>query len=198
MKTSSSISASGNAIREGSEMEIRICGYLSASWLLEQEPKQWHALVMLDSLTKPTSFVESHALSHLYLHFDDINTPQAGKQVPTSLLVERGLEFGQAKEKLLVVCRAGQSRSAAMAYLICCQQQGSVQAVQVLNPTRHSPNRRVIEIGDALLGDLDILDQFEKWRERHHLINLSDYYDEMEKEFDALTAQGAQNKIISS
>jgi predicted protein tyrosine phosphatase len=179
-------------------MEIRICGYLPASWLLEQEPKQWHALVILDSVIRPTNFVESHALSHLYLHFDDIETPQAGKQVPTSRLIEQGLEFGRAKDRLLVSCRAGQSRSTAMAYLICCQEQGPLQALQLLNPTRHRPNRRVIEIGDALLGDPEILNRFDNWRTEHSAIKLSDYYDDLEKEIDALMDQGAQNRITTS
>ena len=40
-------------------MEIRIGGYLEASFLLEREPKQWHALVMLDSGKEPTDFVQA-------------------------------------------------------------------------------------------------------------------------------------------
>lgn len=35
-----------------------------------------------------------------------------------------------------------------------------------------------------------VLDQFDDWRRRHVHIKLSDYYDELEKEFDALEAQG--------
>jgi hypothetical protein len=82
-----------------------------------------------------------------------------------------------------------------MAYLICCQERGPAEAVKLLDATRHRPNRRVIEIGDALLGDPEILDQFQAWQERHSHIKLSDYYDQLEKEFDALEAQGARDRI---
>jgi predicted protein tyrosine phosphatase len=176
-------------------MEMRILGYVAASLLLEKEPKQWHALVLLDSGQKSTPFVEAHAPSHLYLHFDDIEQPQVGKQLPTALLIEQGLEFAKGKEKLLVTCRAGQGRSVAMAYLICCQERGVVEAVRLLDPTRHRPNRRVVEIGDALLGNPDILDRFTEWQDRHRHIKLSDYYDQLEKELDALEEQGARDLI---
>jgi hypothetical protein len=53
----------------------------------------------------------------------------------------------------------------------------------------------VIELGDALLGNPDILDGFDQWRARHSHIKLSDYYDQLEKEFDALEANGAKNRI---
>jgi predicted protein tyrosine phosphatase len=145
-------------------MEIRALGYVAASLLLEQEPDQWHALILLDSGKKPTGFVAAHARSHLYLHFDDIEQPQAGKQLPTPHFIKQGLEFAQGKDKLLVSCRAGQGRSVAMAYLVCCQAKGVAEAVQLLDPTRHRPNRRIIEIGDALLGNPDILDRFRQWQ----------------------------------
>jgi predicted protein tyrosine phosphatase len=176
-------------------MDIRICGYAPASWLLEQEPNQWHALIILDSGQTPTGFVEAQARSHLYLHFDDIESPQAGKQPPTSLLVGQGLAFAHGKDKLLVGCRAGQGRSVAMAYLICCQEKSPAEALKLLDATRHRPNRRVIEIGDALMGDPEILDGFKVWQDRHSHIKLSDYYDELEKELDALEAQGARDRI---
>src|SRR5262245_44410735 len=164
-------------------MEIRICGYVAASLLLEQEPKQWHTLVVLDSGKRPTDFVEAHALSHLYLNFDDIEQPHSSKQPPTSALIAQGLEFARGKEKLLVSCRAGRGRSTGMAYLICCQERGVAEAIQLLDPTRHRPNRLVIALGDALLGNPDVLARFDEWRDRHRDIRLSDYDDRLEKEF---------------
>jgi hypothetical protein len=41
----------------------------------------------------------------------------------------------------------------------------------------------------------EILERFDEWRANHSHIRLSDYYDEMEKEMDALEAQGATDKI---
>jgi predicted protein tyrosine phosphatase len=175
-------------------MELRILGYVAASLLLAQEPKQWHALVLLDSGKKPTGFVEAHALSHLYLYFDDIEHPYAGKQLPTERLVEQGLQFARGKEKLLAICRAGRGRSVAMGSLIGCQEWGAEAAVKLLDPTRHRPNRLVVEIGKQLLGDLAVLRRFTEWRGRHP-VRLSDYWDQCEREFDALEAEGARDRI---
>src|SRR5262249_22521445 len=61
--------------QEGMGVEIRIGSYVTASFLLEREPNQWHALVVLDSGNEATDFVKAHACSHLYLRFDDIEEP---------------------------------------------------------------------------------------------------------------------------
>src|SRR3954454_4806568 len=103
-------------------MEIRIAGYLTASLLLEQEPSQWHALVLLDSTKHATDFVRDHARTHLYLRFDDVEAPRGNKQVPTRNQVAKALEFARGKDKLLVSCRAGRGRSVALAYLIACRE----------------------------------------------------------------------------
>jgi predicted protein tyrosine phosphatase len=176
-------------------MEIRIAGYVPASFLLEREPNQWHALVVLDSGKQATTFVREHARSHLFLHFDDIEQPHGAKQAPTSLLIEQALAFVKGKDKLLVSCRAGQGRSVAMAYLACCQERSVAEALTLLDPTRHRPNRLVISLGDALLGQPDVLDHFDDWRRGNAHVRLSDYYDRLEKELDDLEAQGARDRI---
>lgn len=176
-------------------MEIRVGSYVAASLLLEREPDRWHTLVVPDSRSQATDFVETHASSYLYLRFDDVEEPRANKQTATSVLIEQGLAFARGKDRLLVSCRAGQSRSVALAYLIACREHGAQKALELLNPTRHMPNRLVVTIGDALLEGSDVLQQYDEWRRRHSHIRLSDFYGEMEKEFDALEAQGAVNKI---
>jgi predicted protein tyrosine phosphatase len=176
-------------------MEIRIAGYVAASHLLAQEPHQWHAIVMLDSGEEATGFVQTHARSHLYLRFDDVEEHRANRQSPSKGLIEQALEFAKGKDKLLVCCRAGQARSVALAYVIACRERGVQEALKLLNPTRHRPNRLVVTIGDAVLGVPAVLDEFDEWRRRHADIRLSDYYDEIEREFEALEAQGASNKI---
>jgi len=186
----------GNCVaQEQIAMEIRIGNYVAASLLLDREPDRWHALVVLDSGKQATEFVKKHARSYLYLRFDDIDQPRANKEMPSKSMIEQGLAFATGKDKLLVSCRAGQGRSVALAYLIACKEHGVQKAVGLLNPTRHRPNRLVVTIGDTLLEVPEMLDQFDEWRRRHAHIQLSDYYDEMEKEFDALEAQGATNRI---
>jgi len=176
-------------------VEIRIGGYLAASFLLEREPKQWHALVLLDSGKEPTDFVQRHALSHLYLWFDDVEESRANKQPPTRAQIEQALAFARGKDKLLVTCRAGQGRSVATAYLICCQERGVAEAIELLDPTRHRPNRLMVALGDALMDLPDVMDQFDEWRRRHAHIQLSDYYDQLEKEYEALQSRGTSNRI---
>lgn len=176
-------------------MEIRIGGYLATSHLLEREPNQWHAIVMLDSSLEVTDFVQVHTRSHLYLRFDDVEDQRPNKQAPTKRLIEDALAFARGKDKLLVCCRAGQARSVALAYVISCREHGVTEALQLLNPTRHRPNRLVVALGDAVLGIPAVLDQFDEWRRRHAHVRLADYFDEIEKEFEALEAQGASNRI---
>jgi predicted protein tyrosine phosphatase len=176
-------------------VELRIGGYIAASHLLEREPGQWHALIILDSGRVVTDFVKAHARSNCFLRFDDVEGPRANKEVPTRRAIEQGLLFAKGKDKLLVSCRAGQGRSAALAYLICCQEHGVAEALKLLNPTRHRPNRLVVSLGDGLLEAPEVLDRFDDWRRLYAHIRLSDYFEEIEKELDALEAQGASNKI---
>jgi hypothetical protein len=101
------------------------------------------------------------------------------------------------KDKVLVSCRAGQGRSAALAYLIACQDRTPAEAITLLDATRHSPNRLVVKIGATALGDLTILDRFDEWRRNNSRIRLSDHYDEIEAEFDELERQGARDLITT-
>src|SRR5437870_5414463 len=105
-------------------MTIIARGYLPASFLLEREPGRWHALVILDSGKRPTDFVKTHAQSYCYLSFDDVEQAMPSKQQPTEALIRQGMAFAKGKEPLLVVCRAGQGRSVALSYVICCQERG--------------------------------------------------------------------------
>jgi predicted protein tyrosine phosphatase len=178
-------------------VEIRVGGYLAASFVLEQEPNQWHTIVVLDSEMRATDFVKSHARSCCYLWFDDVESPRPGKEQPSKVMIEQGLNFARGKDKLLVSCRAGQGRSVALAYLVGCQEYGAERAVELLNPTRHRPNRLVVTIGSSLLETPEVLGRFDEWRRQHSHIQLSDYYDEIEREFEALEAQGASNRICS-
>lgn len=69
------------------------------------------------------------------------------------------------------------------------------EAIGHLDPTRHRPNRLVVTLGDAILDEPGVLAAFDGWRAEHAGVRLSDYYDQMEQEFDALEAQGAVDRI---
>ncbi|MBY0459271.1 MAG: hypothetical protein K2V38_18230 [Gemmataceae bacterium] len=178
-------------------MELRVAGYVAASFLLEREPGRWHTLVALDSDKQPTDFLPRHARSHLCLRFDDIEEPRPPLVPPTASQVAEAIGFAKEKGELLVSCRAGRGRSVALAYLILFHARGPAEAVAFLDPTRHRPNRRVVELGDALLDSPGALAAFDDWKAAHARVRLSDYYDEMEREFNALEAQGAANRLCS-
>lgn len=181
-----------------SEMEIRIANYVTASSMMEREPKAWNVIALLDSGTTATDFLTTHSQSSLCLWFDDIESTRANRLLPSREQVERALDFASDKPRLLVSCRAGQGRSAALAYVVGCQNLKVEQALKLLNPKRHLPNRRIVALGDGLLATSEALVKFDVWKLQHAHVRLSDYYDEMERELDGLEAQGATNRICTS
>lgn len=177
-------------------MEIRICSYLLASYVLQADPSAWDALVILDSNVKPTEFVDSHTRRRSYLWFDDIEQSIVNRRVVTSEQIAEGLEFATGSSRLLVCCRAGQSRSAALAYVIACREFGAQSAIELLDPRRHIPNRLVVRLGAVSLNSHSVFRVFDNWRETHRHIALSDYYNEIASEIDNLAARGVVDRIV--
>ena len=178
-------------------MKIVIRNYLAGSFLLEQEPLVWDAIVILDSGLMETDFVSINARRHLYLRFDDVvAAATTSKRPPTISDIRKTMDFATNSENLLVSCRAGQSRSVAIAFLIAFQQMGSAAALSLLNPKRHSPNSLIVKLGEQLVDDPMLLSTFNDWRDKNQQIRLSDYVDDIEREFDELERLGAKNRII--
>ena len=183
---------------EKDAMKIVIRNYLAASFLLEQEPLVWDAIVILDSGLMETDFVATNSRGHFYLRFDDVVAATTSKRPPTISDIRKAMDFATNSENLLVSCRAGQSRSVATAFLIAFQQMGSIAALSLLNPKRHSPNSLIVKLGEQLIDDPMLLSTFNDWRDRNQGIRLSDYVDDIEREFDELERLGAKNLIIRS
>lgn len=179
-------------------MRIVIRNYLSGSDLLDREPDTWDAIVILDPGLRPTEFVERRAKRHIYLHFDDVASEISGRRTPTVWDVRAAIDFATNSESLMVCCRAGQSRSAAMAFVICHHCTGPEAARRLLDPRRHSPNALIVQLGAQELGDPTIVLNHETWLEDNRHVVLSDHFDDIEREFDALEARGAQNLIVDS
>jgi predicted protein tyrosine phosphatase len=176
-------------------MNIVIRNYLAGSLLLEQEPRIWDAIVVLDSELSPTEFVARQANRHLYLRFDDVKADVRGKRTPKADDIQAALEFAESSENLMVCCRAGQSRSAAIGFVICAKRLGINSALQLLDPRRHTPNPLIVSLGEKLVGDSMLMSAFERWRSDNAHVRLSDYIDVIEREFDELENQGARNRI---
>jgi predicted protein tyrosine phosphatase len=95
----------------------------------------------------------------LPLSFSDIwddFTVVGGAEMPQRDHVERALEFAKGKDRLLVHCNGGVSRSSAIAFLVACQEWDLNRALSILNFNLHWPNQRVIELGTEILSDLSI------------------------------------------
>ncbi|WP_442484162.1 hypothetical protein [Aeoliella sp. SH292] len=176
-------------------MKIAIRSYLAGSYLLETEPHQWSTIAILDSSMKHSKFIGDYSKNHLYLTFDDIVLNELGKKTVDASHLERALAFAKNADNLLVCCRAGQSRSAATAFILSYALQGKEFALALLNPKRHVPNSFVVEQGARLLGKPEILHLFQAWRDEHRSVRLVDHYDEIEAEVMELERQGAQDRI---
>ncbi len=179
-------------------MKIVIRNYLAASFLLEQEPSSWDAIILIDPGMSHTDFVAEHTRRHIYLRFDDIDTERHGKRAATLDDVRAAIEFAAVSEKLMVSCRAGQSRSSAIAFLIGCHRLGPQIACELLNPKRHAPNSLIINLGASLIDDPYLLSVFHAWQQKYRTFKLSDYMGEIEHEFDELERKGARNRIFNS
>ncbi len=176
-------------------MEIEIHNYLSCSHRLATESGRWDSIVILDSSLGESQFVRQHSRNSLQLRFDDITTSETNKIEPNSELISSALSFGLLTEKLIVCCRAGQSRSAATAFAIVYEKLGKLEAMKLLNPKRHSPNYRILQIADELLERPGILNAYNEWGIEAGDIRLTDYLDEIESEYDELESIGASDRI---
>lgn len=176
-------------------MEVLVRNYLAGSFLLQQQPSCWDAVVILDSGLRPSNFVADHSSRHVFLVFDDVTTPCTDKRLAVLSDIQTAIEFAKSSKRLMVCCRAGQSRSAAIATIIMAQHSGVEAAISLLDPKRHVPNSRVITLGTELLQDSSLAEAVEQWRQTYSHIRLSDYYEAIEKEYDELEKLGASDKI---
>jgi len=131
----------------------------------------------------------------MQLKFDDITSPTPGKVVVTDELIRDAIAFGLASDKLIVCCRAGQSRSAAAAFSIAYEKLGKTVALSMLNPQRHSPNFQVLKIADGIIERPGILNAYDEWARENIGIRLTDFLDEIEAEYDELEQMAARDRI---
>ena len=176
-------------------MKIEIHNYLSCSHLLEIQSGDWDSIVILDSSLERSPFVDLHSRNTLQLVFDDITVPAASRTMPEQSQIESALEFGLRSDKLIVCCRAGQSRSAAVAFAIVFEKQGEQKAMSILNPKRHAPNYKVLQLADAVIERPGLLNAYDKWTRDNGAIRLTDYLDEIASQYDQLESMGARDRI---
>ena len=112
-----------------------------------------------DSSIREPFRVEGAAPSQLVLRFDDISSPIDDFIMPQERHIRTGLEFARRWEQpsLLIHCKAGMSRSPAMALAILADWLGEgneEEAVRELIKVSRlcTPNKHMIELTDRVLS----------------------------------------------
>lgn len=107
--------------------------------------------------------------NHINVIFDDTND-DSRHVAPKKEDVQKILDWGKGRDKLVIACHQGRSRSAASAFLLACQDWGDVEeAVQVLKPGIHWPNRLVIKLGSEILKNKRVYKVYEDWINKTYL-----------------------------
>ena len=100
----------------------------------------------------------------LILLFDDKESASPDRNTPQKQHVRDALRFAEGLDELVVSCRMGTSRSAAIAFAVVAQRSGMVNAFQILNPIRHSPNALIISYVEELLELPYLIKAMESWK----------------------------------
>lgn len=149
-------------------MQITIAGHRRASEILENNPKELDVIFISSPdatyAVQGSSKIEGLAKNCCKLLFHDISMPRGDMSPPKKEDVKKALDFAKGKEKLLVCCQAGISRSSAIAYLIAAAEVGPKEAFSVLNPEVHQPNSLIVRHGAFILGEPDMMDMMDHWK----------------------------------
>lgn len=149
-------------------MNITICGHRQAVRLLEENPGQLD-VIFISSPDDPYSIQGSHKIPELAkeiceILFHDISMPRGKMIPPTREHVQKALHFAKGRDKLIVACQAGISRSSAIAYVIQSAAVGIFDALNILNAKVHHPNSLIVVYGANILGEPEMVDVIDKWK----------------------------------
>lgn len=151
-------------------MDITICGHKRAVELLREAPNELD-IIFISSPDNPYAVTNSHKIPALAreiceILFYDVSHSIAHMDPPEQHHVEKALEFAKGRDKLIVACQAGISRSSATAYLIKAAEVGPEEALKILNPHVHHPNGAVIRHGAKILGLPQIVEMIYTWKNK--------------------------------
>jgi predicted protein tyrosine phosphatase len=151
--------------------EIHIRGHAvnTAQQFLADRPGEFHCLVITDFGYPFPEEVRVLAGGVLHLAFDDACFPTGLHRLADRATVQQAIAWGEGRDKLLIACHAGISRSAALAFLIACTDRPPEQALGLLEPGKHRPNDLVVMLGSKILGNRRIWDTFLEWCRMHEV-----------------------------
>ena len=100
-----------------------------------------------------------NASSVLVREFDDVTMAYPGVVVPSLDDMRCILKWSKDRDDLTVCDSHGISSSAAVAFLIECTRRPAMEALSILDPSKHSPNEMIIGIG-VELGIAGLMDSY--------------------------------------
>lgn len=108
--------------------------------------------------------IESLAKDCCTLLFNDVTILKENMFPPKVEHIQETLSFSKGREKILITCQAGISRSSAIAYLVAAQKLGISAAFECLNPAIHIPNKLIITHGSIVLNEPDMVELMSRWK----------------------------------
>ena len=139
-----------------STFPVHVC---SLYQVRELDVSTYDGIITIEDTTIREPFrVQTDEPKQLILQFDDINKPMDDYVVPQMSHIKRALEFADKIEdgSLLIHCRAGISRSSAIALAVIAKRLGSGKEEAAVNTLEHinpncRPNKSIVEMTDELL-----------------------------------------------
>lgn len=149
-------------------MEVTILGHRKAVELMEEFPNQLD-IIFISSPDGRFSVMNSFRIPELAkeiceILYHDVEFSIAHMDPPKIYHVQKALDFAKGRDKLIVACQAGISRSSATAYVVKTAEVGPVEALKVLNPKVHQPNMAVVRHGADILNEPDMVHLVQEWK----------------------------------
>jgi predicted protein tyrosine phosphatase len=136
---------------------------------VEREPGALDVISIRDPGNDAFDHVGELCRNILVLRFHDVMEPTMDEKAicPKENQIREAIDWCQGRQSVLIHCRAGVSRSAALAVVIGCVNglEPSAAFSDILNPLLHFPNPMIIDIGSDILG-LDLRSERLKFEQK--------------------------------
>ncbi len=159
-------------------MEIKISGHATGKLqaFLRDHSQQFDTVIFTNIETSFPEEVKDLVNDYIHAKFDDVTSSRGHYKVPEKHQIQEILDWACGRDKIVVACHAGISRSSAVAFLIAYQEyQDLDKAFAVLDMEKHWPNVLIMKLGAEIFGTPELYDRFIEW----HNIKLSKFDDEI-------------------
>jgi predicted protein tyrosine phosphatase len=146
--------------------EIHIRGHSvgTAQQFLAERPRAFDTIAILDPAWTLAESVINLSREIFQVVFHDIHRPTRGQKLPDLSSVKKALKWVEGRDKLLIACHAGISRSSALAYVLACTDRSPQEALELIDPDLHHPNERVVWLGSKVLNQPEVWETFVAWK----------------------------------